>query len=103
MREVSINRDMYLGKYIDSQNSERIPEGLLFAIGVLSTVGLPQLTLSVYGGTIPLMVLAGVTLCGSIAGGIIYRKPPSEMPRCVDMDINVQSPPRKDSAMKKAA
>lgn len=102
-RVTSINRNMYLGGFCDSQNTKRIPDELLFAAGVLSTMGLPQLILSVYGGTATLVVLAGITLLGSMAGLVVYRYLPYRMPRCIDAEINAQSPPSKNSTLRRAA
>lgn len=99
----SINRDMYLGEYCNPQDVTPIPEGLLFAVGILSTIGLPQLILSVYGGIITLVALAGVMTLGSVAGLLAYLYMPYQMPHCVEAETGVRSPPNRDSRMKKAA
>lgn len=92
---VSINRDMFLGWYSDAQYSERIPEVVAFVVGVISTVGLPQLILSVYGGVITFVVLAGATLVGTLIGLVVYQQVPYQLPHCVDAVTVAQSPPYK--------
>jgi hypothetical protein len=96
---VSINRDMFLGSYIDAQNREHIPEVLVFAVGVISTVGLPQFILSVYGGITVLLALAGSTLIAAITGLVIYRHTPYEMPHCFDVVSAAKSPPHKENRL----
>lgn len=99
----SINRNMYLREYCDSQPVARIPEGIPFAIGVLSTVVLPQLILSAYGGIITLVALAGVTTIGSVAGLLAYLYLPYRIPRCVDAEMKARFPPSRDGRLKKTA
>jgi hypothetical protein len=99
----SIKRNLYLGEYCDSQYLKRTPEGLSFAVGVLLTVGLPQIILSAYGGIATLMALAGATMIGAIAGLVLYRYMPYEMVRCIGAEMYAQSPPRKDKSLGKAA
>lgn len=94
---VSINRDMFLGTYSDAQNGEHIPEVLVFVVGVISTVGLPQFILSVYGGITILIALAGSTLIAAITGLVIYRHVPYQMPHCIHVVSAAQSPPRKEN------
>lgn len=96
---VSINRDMFLGSYSDAQNSEHIPEVVVFAVGVISTVGLPQLILSVYGGLAIFIMLAASTLIAAITGLVIYRHVPYQMPHCIDVVSAAQSPPRKENKL----
>lgn len=90
---VSINRDMFLGWYSDAQYSERIPEVVAFVVGVISTVGLPQLILSVYGGVLTLVAVAGATLVGALIGLVVYQQGPYQLPHCVDAVTMAQSPP----------
>lgn len=99
----SITRNLYLGEYCKAQAATPIPEGLLFAVGILSTIGLPQLILGVFGGTLTVMVLTGVTTLGSIAGVLTYLYVPYRMPHCVEAEIDVRSPPNRDGRLKKAA
>lgn len=96
---VSINRDMFLGSYIDAQNSEHIPEVLIFVVGVISTVGLPQFILSVYGGITILIALAGCTLIAAVTGLVIYRHVPYQMPHCINLVSRAQFPPRKENKL----
>jgi hypothetical protein len=99
----SIRRDMYLGEYCDPQDVARIPEGLPFAVGVISTVALPQLIMGAYGGIAAITALAGMTVLGLAAGLAAYRYLPYRMPRCVEAETNVQSPPSRNNRLKKAA
>lgn len=99
----SINRDLYLGEYRNPRYVARSPESLIFAVGVVTTIGLPQLILSAYGGVVVLITLAVVMAVGSVAGLLAYRYLPYRMPRCVDAEIDVQSPPSKKQDLKKAA
>ena len=96
---VSINRDMFLGAYIDARNGEHIPEVVVFAAGAILTVSLPQFILSVYGGITILIALAGSALIGAITGLIIYRHVPYQMLHCVDAVSAAQSPPRKENKL----
>ena len=100
---VPINRGMYLSGYCDAQNIERIPDDILFGAGVISTVVLPQIIMSIYGGIITLVALTMVALVGSITGLVVYRHLPYQIPHCVNAETAAQSPPREDNTVKKAA
>jgi hypothetical protein len=93
---VSINRDLFLGSYTDAQKSERIPETVTFVVGVISTVGLPQLILSVYYGVATLVAVAVVNLIGAVVGLAVYRHLPYRFPHCLDAAGASRRPPRRD-------
>lgn len=99
----SINRGMFLREYCESQNFVRTPDGTSFAVGVLSTVVLPQLVLAAYGGVVTLGALVAVTTLGAVAGLLAYWYLPYRMPRCVDAEMKAQAPPGRDGRLKKAA
>ena len=99
----SIHRDMYLGEYCDPQDVARIPEGLPFAVGVIATIGLPQMILGAYGGIVALAALAAVIVVGFVAGLLAYLYLPYRMPRCVEAEAGAQSPPAGRRRLKKAA
>ncbi|HWS87269.1 MAG TPA: hypothetical protein VN282_09910 [Pyrinomonadaceae bacterium] len=99
----SIHRDMYLGEYCDPRAVARVPEGLPFAVGVIATIGLPQIILGAYGGIVALAALAAAVVAGLAAGLIAYRYLPYRMPRCVEAETGAQSPPARRRRLKKAA
>jgi hypothetical protein len=71
---VSINRGMVFGSYTDIQNGERIPEDVSFAVGVISTIALPQLCLYTVYGVFPSLVFAVITLAGVMWGEARYNR-----------------------------
>ncbi len=99
----SIRRDMYLREYCEPQGVARIPEGALFAAGVVATMGLPLFILSAYVGVVALAALAAAAVLGLAAGLIVYRYMPYRIPRCVEAETFVQSPPGRRNSLKKAA
>jgi hypothetical protein len=102
-RKGSINRKRLLGAYIDAQKTERIPEEAVFFTGVFLSAVLPQLTLSAYGGLVPLIAFVSVALVGSIWGWAIYLKSPYRLISCVDAETVPQAPPGEDANLKDAA
>jgi hypothetical protein len=98
---VSINRNKFLGEYIDARNGELIPEGAYFCAGVFFSVLLPQFTLFVYGGFAPLIAFAACALAGSLLGVVRYRSP-YEPPSCVEIGAESRKPPRQVSSRKRA-
>ena len=99
---VSINRDRFLGSYIDAQNARRIPEPLL-EVGVVLAAALPQLFLGTYGGSIVLLTLTVVALAGSVWGLEMYNRPPEPPASFSDTGRTTRHTPGADGALDKAA
>jgi hypothetical protein len=71
MKAISINSRKFLGDYIDAQNGERLPEGLLCS-GLLVSGTL--LTIScIAGGPLTLVTIACVLILGSGLGVALKR------------------------------
>jgi hypothetical protein len=99
----SINRDTYLHAYCESQNIERIPEGLRFAVGVLLSIGLPQLTFGIYGGRASVFTFAAYGSVGCLWGLGRYFLQPDQFLSITAKEGTRQSPPREDNRLKPAA
>lgn len=71
------NKNGFLGAYIEAQNNQRIPEEVYFVAGVVLTVGLPEIFLTIYGGLIPFIVFASSLAAGAGLGSAFnhYRSP----------------------------
>ena len=100
---VPINRGMVFGSYTDTQNSERIPEEITFAIGVISTLMLPQLGLYSAYGLLPLLVFAVVALTGVIWGEARYNKSAEEVVPHIITGTVPRTPPSEAVKLKEAA
>jgi hypothetical protein len=101
-KATSINRGKFLGAYCDDARNERIPDQVLFAIGALFWLGLPQVICGIYGGTVSLIALAGSASVGIMWGRVMYGRQPERL-SIYGTRRAAQSPPRKDNTMKRAA
>lgn len=97
------NKGSFLGAYINAQNNQRIPEEVIFVAGVILTVGLPEIFLSVYGGLIPLIVFASSLLMGVGLGLVTdYYKTPYQT-LSLSKGTVLQVPANRNDTTKKAA
>ena len=68
---ISINSRKFLGDYIDSQNREQLPEGLLCSGLLLS--GMLLAIFCLVGGTFRLVTITCVLILGSTLGVVLKR------------------------------
>jgi hypothetical protein len=99
---VKLNDKKFLGSYIETQQQQRIPDGLFFFTGVVLTVALPQIICAASGGAILTAALAGTVVAGSIWGGVKYRRGQPRMVSCVDSS-SIPRGPIDESPRRKAA
>lgn len=99
---VPINSKKFLGAYSEAQNSERIPDAVLFSTGVIFSA-LPQIIFGAYGGSLSLAILAASLLVGVVLGLIMYYRYPYQVLSCVEYGNVPQAPPRESTQKKKAA
>jgi hypothetical protein len=93
----------FLGSYIKAQNDQRIPEEVFFVAGVILTVGLPELVLSIYGGLTPFIVLASTLLAGGGLGLVAYCYKLPHQTMWLDTEAISRVPMSESDMTKKAA
>jgi hypothetical protein len=80
MRPISINSRKFLGDYVDAQNTQRFPEGLLYSGLLLSGTLLTIYCLA--GGMFVFVTIACVLILGSGLGIALKRYDPYTLLSC---------------------
>lgn len=89
MNPISINSRKFLGEYIDAQNTERFPEGLLYSGLLLSGTLLTIYCLA--GGMFTLVTITCVLILGSGLGVTLKRYAPYTILSCISGVVSLTS------------